>query len=115
MSPGPNLVAGAAPSEASRARFQQRYGAVRTYADYNQMLDQEDLDIVGVATHAPLHADATVAAANAGAKGVLVSKPMAISLAECDRMIGRLPPTRYKAHALDTAAAGWNITASRAN
>ena len=80
-------MAGAAPSEASRARFQQRYGAVRTYADYNQMLEQENLDIVSVATHAPLHADATDAAANAGAKGILVTKPMAISLAECDRML----------------------------
>ena len=85
--PRTRLVAGAAPGEASRAQFQQRYSGVRTYADYNQMLEQEDLDIVSVATHAPLHADATVAAASSGAKGVLVSKPMAISLAECDRMM----------------------------
>ncbi len=81
------LVAGAAPSEESRARFQQRYGDVRTYADYNEMLEEEKLDIVGVATHAPLHADTTAAAARAGAKGILVTKPMAISLAECDRMM----------------------------
>ena len=81
------LVAGAAPSEASRVRFQERYGDVRTYADYNEMLEEESLDIVGVATHAPLHADATVAAAAAGARGILVTKPMAISLAECDRMM----------------------------
>ena len=35
------LVAGSAPSEESRARFQARYGDVRTYADYNQMLEEE--------------------------------------------------------------------------
>ncbi len=81
------LVAGAAPGEESRARFQARYGDARTYADYNQMLGEEDLDIVGVATHAPLHAEVTVAAAEAGAKGILVTKPMAISLDECDRML----------------------------
>jgi len=85
--PRTRLVAGAAPSEESRARFRQKYGDVRTYADYSQMLAEEDLDIVGVTTHAPLHADATVAAAAAGAKGILVTKPMAISLAECDRMM----------------------------
>lgn len=85
--PRTTLVAGAAPSEESRARFRQRYAGVRTYADYNRMLEEEDLDIVGVATHAPLHADATAAAAGAGAKGILVTKPMAISLAGCDRML----------------------------
>jgi len=51
------------------------------------MLENEKLDIVGIATHAHLHAEMTILAANAGVQGVLCEKAMATSLAECDAMI----------------------------
>ena len=80
--PRTRLVAGAAPSGESRDQFQQRYGDVRTYADYSEMLEEESLDIVGVATHAPLHADATVAAAAAGATVEIMMEGLEVRIAD---------------------------------
>ena len=86
--PRTTLVAGAAPSEESRARFQERYGDVRTYADYNEMLEEEELDIVGVANTCPAARRCDGGGGTRPAqRGILVTKPMAISLAECDRMM----------------------------
>ncbi len=67
--------------------FSARWGVDRLYADYRDMLEVEDLDIVSVATHAHLHSEMTVAAAEAGVKAVLCEKAMATSLPDADRMI----------------------------
>ena len=69
------------------ADFSTRWGVQRLYSDYRDMLEVESLDIVSVATHANLHAEMTVAAAQAGAKAVLCEKAMATSLRDADRMI----------------------------
>ncbi len=81
------VVAVADPREEARQDYQKRYGEVATYADVAAMLREAQLDIVSIATHAHLHAELTVAAAQAGVKGILVEKAMATSLAECDAMI----------------------------
>jgi len=57
------------------------------YQDHTEMLCQEQLDIVAVATPPGAHRDQVVAAAEAGAKGIFCEKPMALSLGECDDMI----------------------------
>jgi predicted dehydrogenase len=51
------------------------------------MLARERLDLVSVCTHAPLHAAVTIAAAEAGVRGVLGEKALATSLAEADAML----------------------------
>lgn len=51
------------------------------------MLSQMKPDIVIIAATAPTHCELTCASAEAGAKFILCEKPMAISIAECDRMI----------------------------
>jgi predicted dehydrogenase len=57
------------------------------YSDYREMLAQEsNLDAVLVVVPNYMHAEITIAALNAG-KHVLVEKPMALSLADADRMI----------------------------
>jgi len=81
------IIAVADPSPAKLAAFSARYGECATYNDYRAMLARERPELVSVCTHAPLHAKVTVAAAAAGAKGVLVEKAMAVSLAECDAML----------------------------
>ena len=51
------------------------------------MLAQADVDIVSVCTLDNLHGPVTIAAAEAGARGILCEKPMAFHLEEADRMI----------------------------
>lgn len=64
-----------------------RYGlGAAIYDGYESLLDQADCDLVVVCTPPFAHSPATVAALQAG-KNVLVEKPMATSLAECDQML----------------------------
>ena len=76
----------------SRARvdlagaFAKEFGAKRWYGDWRELVADGEIDAVYVATPVYLHADQTVAAAEAG-KHVLCEKPMAMTPDECDRMI----------------------------
>jgi predicted dehydrogenase len=76
----------------SRARadilesFAREIGARRWHADWRDLVRDPEIDAVYVATPVHLHAEQTVAAAEAG-KHVLCEKPMAMGAAECDRMI----------------------------
>lgn len=56
------------------------------YSDYREILKRGDIDLVDVCTPPYTHADIAVESLNAG-KNVIVEKPMAASLEECDRMI----------------------------
>jgi predicted dehydrogenase len=67
-------------------RMAQEYG-IQVYGDYHEMLDKERFDLVSICTWPRTHCEGTVAAAAHGARGILCEKPMAISLAEADRMI----------------------------
>jgi predicted dehydrogenase len=66
--------------------FAREFGAPRWYSDWRELLSDPDVDAVYVATPVHLHAEQTIAAAEAG-KHVLCEKPMALNAAECDRMI----------------------------
>ena len=76
----------------SRARaelaesFAGEFGARRWYSEWQQLLLDQEIDCIYVATPVHLHAEQTIAAAEAG-KHVLSEKPMALDVAECDRMI----------------------------
>lgn len=65
--------------------FADRYGA-SPYTDVGRMVTDERLDAVILCTPHPAHREAAVAAAAAGAH-VLVEKPLASTLADCDAMI----------------------------
>ena len=56
------------------------------YDDVGVMVESADIDVVIVATPHPTHADVAVAAMQSGTH-VLVEKPMATTVAECDRML----------------------------
>ena len=56
------------------------------YSDYNEMLKNEEIDIVTVATADKAHTGATVAALRAGCH-VLCEKPMALFTEDCEEMI----------------------------
>jgi predicted dehydrogenase len=73
------------------AAFEERWGDVfpdaRAYADVGEMLDREDLDILSVVTPDHAHGDIVVAAAARGVRGIACEKPLATTVADCDRMI----------------------------
>jgi predicted dehydrogenase len=66
--------------------FAGEFGARRWYDDWRGVLADEDVDAVYIATPVNLHAEQTIAAAAAG-KHVLCEKPMAMDVAQCDRML----------------------------
>ena len=69
-----------------RARsFASRFQA-QPFDDLSRMLADGRLDVLCIATPHPLHAAATIAAARAGTH-VLVEKPLAASLSDCDAML----------------------------
>ena len=79
-------LVGVCDKDASRSQqFAAKYGGA-PFTDLAALLSKVRPDAVVICTPHPLHADATVAAAQAGAH-VLVEKPMAASLEDCDRMI----------------------------
>lgn len=66
--------------------FARQFAAKRWYADWRELLADEEVDAVYVATPVHLHAEQTIAAAESG-KHVLCEKPMALNAADCDRMM----------------------------
>jgi len=65
----------------------ERFGLEATvYEDYAELLKKESLDLAVILTPPFAHAETTIAALEAGVN-VLLEKPMATSLEECDAMI----------------------------
>ena len=85
-SPGSRLQAVARARAELAAEFAQRQGARRWHADWRDVLRDGEVDAVYLATPVRGHAEQAVAAAEAG-KHVLCEKPMALSVAECERMM----------------------------
>jgi phthalate 4,5-cis-dihydrodiol dehydrogenase len=79
------VVAGADPTEDSRREFSARTGAV-AYPDVHALCGDPAVDAVWVATPTRLHREHVETAAAAG-RDVVVEKPMAPSVADCDAMI----------------------------
>ena len=84
--PNCELIAIARANADKAAESAREFGARRWYADWRDMLEDDEIDAVYVATPVYLHASQTIAAAEAG-KHVLCEKPMAMNAAECDEMI----------------------------
>lgn len=84
--PGAQVVAVASPGPGHAERFAVERGIPRWFTDYRALLDLNDVDLVVLGLPNDLHCEATCLAAEVG-KHVVVEKPMAPSLVECDRMI----------------------------
>ncbi|MEM7128298.1 MAG: Gfo/Idh/MocA family oxidoreductase [Chloroflexota bacterium] len=87
--PNVELVAGADPHDEQRALFGKRWhiGTEHLYADYREMVAQEQLDIVSVCTTARVRSQIVQDLAQAGVKAIWAEKPLALSLAEADAMV----------------------------
>ncbi len=69
-----------------RKEIQRRLGVPHEYADYHDLLADPEIEAVSIVTHVDDHVAPTVAALRAG-KHVLLEKPMARTVADCDRII----------------------------
>jgi len=72
--------------DGERARAEAGPRGARAYEDLESLLADPGVEAVHVCSPHNVHGDQVVAAAGSG-KHVLVEKPMALTLAECDRMI----------------------------
>ncbi len=98
--PGAELVVVANRREESARALAERHGISEVTTDWRSLAGRDDLDAVVVATPNALHAEQSIAFLEAG-KHVLVEKPMAVSVAECDAMIdaaGRVGASLMVAH-----------------
>ncbi len=72
--------------EENRRRYMEKYGIPKGYSSHKELLEDDEIDAVAVILGHQLHHRLTVDACNAG-KHVIVEKPMALSLRQCDDMI----------------------------
>lgn len=68
---------------------------VKVYTDYRAMLDQQDIDVVTIATESGYHPGIAVYCMNRG-KHVICEKPMALSIEDADNMIEASTRNRVK-------------------
>jgi predicted dehydrogenase len=79
------LVAVSRADAARAEEFAREFGAKRRHADWRRLIEDTEVEAVYVATPVHLHAEQSIAALDAG-KHVLCEKPMALGVAECERM-----------------------------
>jgi predicted dehydrogenase len=84
--PRVNLVAVADIDVASARQAAELYGAASYYDNYQDLLDNPEVEAVFVTTWPTAHAAPVIAAARAG-KHILCEKPIAASLEEADAMV----------------------------
>jgi myo-inositol 2-dehydrogenase / D-chiro-inositol 1-dehydrogenase len=83
---GAELTAVCGHSEASLERARDDFPRARVYADYRQMLAHEEVDLVDVVLPSDMHFEVGRAALEAG-RHLLMEKPMALSVDQCDELI----------------------------
>jgi phthalate 4,5-cis-dihydrodiol dehydrogenase len=83
--PGVKLRAAADPNAAPREAFARDFNA-SAYADIRQLCEDPAVDIVYIATPHQFHAAHVMLAAECG-KHVIVEKPLALTLEDCDTII----------------------------
>jgi len=79
------VVAVSDPIEERRQEAAEKFGC-KAYSEFDDLIKDEDVELVIVATPSYLHAPCTIKALEAG-KNVVCEKPMATNLAEADAMI----------------------------
>ena len=81
-----NVVAVSDINPGALAGALRRKPYLRAYNDYRHLLDEIRPDVISICTWPQSHAEITRAAAEAGVKGILCEKPMALQVAELEEM-----------------------------
>jgi len=77
-----NIVTAVAARDADRAaRFAERHGATRSYGDYRALVNDDEIDVVYIATTHPYHHAHALLAIGAG-RSVLIEKPVCLNALE---------------------------------
>lgn len=75
------------PDEAARERLTREFGIIKAAtADYRDLLADDSIALVDICTPHDLHAPLAIEAMRAG-KDVIVEKPLAVTVSQCDEMI----------------------------
>ncbi len=80
------LIAVMRRDQAKAEDFAKRHGAKRVYTNVQQLLADNEINAVYIATPPNLHCEQTILAARSG-KHILCEKPMAMTVDECQRMV----------------------------
>lgn len=80
------LVCIAGRSEASQSAARSAHPQVSVVADYRQLIGRTDIDVVDIVVPTHLHCEIACAALQAG-KHVLLEKPMAADVADCQKIL----------------------------
>jgi predicted dehydrogenase len=81
------LIAGSSRDRERRAQFQGRWHVKNVYADWRELLEREQLDILSVCTNTPSHAEIVIQAAQSKVKAIFAEKPIATCLSDADAMV----------------------------
>ena len=66
----------------------QNDGSIKRYTDYKQMLEENDIELAGIATESGLHGEIALYCIDKGVN-VIIEKPMAMSIADANEIIAR--------------------------
>jgi predicted dehydrogenase len=84
--PGIELAAFCEKRPDRLAEVADRFKVAKRYTNYHDLLADPDIDVVDITTHIVDHRDVAIDALNSG-KHVLLEKPMASTVADCDRIL----------------------------
>jgi len=94
---GVEIVAVADADKKGLASAKRRLKVDKAYADYREMLDKSNCDLVTVCPRwLDQHHDMVIAAVARGVKGIYLEKPMCRSLAEADAMVAACEKGKVK-------------------
>ena len=81
------IIAGCDIDHSRLKNFGRHWGVNRLYKNYREMLHQEKLDVVCIATWTNLHASMVIEAARSGVKAIFCEKPIALNLHDGCQMV----------------------------
>jgi UDP-N-acetyl-2-amino-2-deoxyglucuronate dehydrogenase len=93
--PETNIVAVSDVNLDRAKAFAQKYGIKRAFGDYQEFLENKNLDYVDICTPTSTHAKIACEAAKLG-HNILLEKPMARSTLDCDKIINEVSKKRVK-------------------
>lgn len=82
--PHARILGAVDPRDSARAAFEAKYGG-RTYHSVPELCADPEVEVIWIATPNQLHCEHVVMAAEAG-KHIICTKPMALSVEECETM-----------------------------